>query len=193
MRHLLTTTLIFFGFALSAQPPIVRLTNPSFEGEPQDATTPTGWHPCREASTPDILPGPWGVYQEASEGNTYIGLICRPDGSREGIGQRLSTPLEANECYTMQLDLAYARTYSGYNHPLRLRIWVADTRCGNQQLIYESELISHSTWKTYAFEFVTKSRYHYLILEALPPEGSVGVKGNILIDHIRAIKPCVRA
>lgn len=194
MRILIfTISFLLFGCVLRAQPEPVRLTNPSFEGEAQDATTPTGWHPCMPGSTPDLLPGPWGVYQEASEGDTYIGLITRPDGSREAIGQRLLTPLQANECYTFQFDLAFSRTYSGYSHPLRIRIWAADRRCGRQQLLYESDLINHSKWKTYAFEFVTKSTYHYLILEATPPEGSENVKGNILIDHIRVIKPCIRA
>ncbi|MCB0682774.1 MAG: hypothetical protein KDC32_18010, partial [Saprospiraceae bacterium] len=43
--------------------------NPSFEGdEPQDATVPAGWFPCKEGTTPDILPGVWGVHTEPAEG-----------------------------------------------------------------------------------------------------------------------------
>jgi len=48
------------------------LNNPSFEDTPSDATTPMGWFECEEYTTPDILPGYWGVYDEAVEGETYV-------------------------------------------------------------------------------------------------------------------------
>ena len=89
------------------------LDNASFEGEPQDATTPVGWLPCERGTTPDILPGPWGVYQEASDGDTYVGLITRDDGTWESIGQRLKQTLQPKDCYTFFLDLAHSNTYAG--------------------------------------------------------------------------------
>ena len=55
--------------------------NASFEGEPQDATVPIGWLACEPFTTPDILPGFWGIFQEASEGETYVGLITRENGT----------------------------------------------------------------------------------------------------------------
>lgn len=169
------------------------LNNASFEGEAQDATTPTGWHVCEVGATPDILPGFWGVKTEASEGETYIGLITRDDGSFESIGQRLQVNLKADECYQISVDLAYAKTYAGYNNPLQLRIWGGSGKCSKTQLIVESAIIDHIDWKTYTFKFVTKKKIRYIIIEAYHDEGKEPVKGNILIDNISEIKPCKKA
>ena len=106
----------------------IYLNNASFEGEPQDATVPVGWFPCARGTTPDILPGPWGVTTESSDGDTYVGLITREDGTWESIGQRLKSPVKPRECYTFTLDLAHSDTYSGYNNPLKLRIWGGETK-----------------------------------------------------------------
>ncbi len=182
--------LIVFHGAVTAQS---ALNNASFEGEPQDATTPTGWHVCEVGTTPDILPGFWGVNREASDGETYIGLITRDDGSFESIGQRLRVKLKANECYQVSVDLAFAKTYAGYNHPLRLRIWGGTGKCGKDQLIVESEVIDHTDWKSYTFKFVTKQKIRYIIIEAYNENEQKPVKGNILIDNISEIKRCKKA
>ncbi len=188
-------SLAFSPIILSSQD--IRLENPSFEGEPQDATVPTGWMPCEAGTTPDILPGPWGVYQEASDGDTFLGLITRADGTYESIGQRLTTPLKKGECYSWSLDLAHSNTYAGYNQPLQLRIWATLSRCSasdsSSQKLYESNLlIEHSEWKTYSFSFFSESEYNYIIIEAFVP-GNGAARGNILIDNCSKIIPCKRA
>lgn len=173
----------------------VRLVNASFEGDPQDATTPVNWFTCELDSSPDILPGPWGVYTEASEGETYMGLITREDGTFEDAGQRLAKPLNNNECYSFEVDLAHSPSYSSYNHQIQLRIWGSQTRCSKDQLLVETAVIDHEDWETYEFKFSTRATINYIVLEAyLPTEpGIEGKKGNILIDNISEIKPCRRA
>lgn len=170
-----------------------KLVNPSFEGSPQDATVPTGWMPCEPGSTPDIMPGPWGVFQEPSEGASYIGLITREDGTFESIGQRLSTSLDKGECYSMSVDLARSPTYTGYSRPLRIRVWGAVNRCQKSTLFYESPLINHAEWETYKFSFITKSKCNYIIIEAYHKEGGRNYKGNILLDNCSRIVKCNRA
>ena len=49
----------FISIALLAQD--IWLENASFEDEPQDATMPQGWRGWKKGTTPDILPGSWGV------------------------------------------------------------------------------------------------------------------------------------
>lgn len=173
----------------------VYLVNPSFEGdEPQDATVPAGWHFCKEGTTPDILPGVWGVYNEPADGETFVGLITRADGTWENIGQRLSAPLASRECYSISLDLAHSNVYAGYNKAVKLRIWGGKTKCAKDQLLAESGFINHSDWETYTFQFVPKAPLNYIILEAFYTEGrTFSHKGNILIDNVRPIKVCVRA
>ena len=185
--------LLAFGCAAitSAQ---IRLDNASFEGEPQDATVPVGWFPCAPGTTPDILPGYWGVYNDASEGETYIGLITRRDGSFESIGQRLATPLARKECYTFTIDLAHSDTYSGYDGTLSLRIWGGNEKCDLDQLLWKTAApIADEDWTTFSIQFVPRQQINYLVIEAFHREEPTPYEGNILVDNISTIKKCVRA
>jgi len=184
--------LSIFALMVMLPPGKISLVNPSFEGEPQDATVPNGWMPCEPGTTPDILPGPWGVYQEASDGETFLGLITRSDGTFESITQRLSTPLKKDECYSFSIDLASSNTYTGYNHPLKLRMWGSVSRCKKTELLFESPVIKHSDWETYKFSFSTKYKHNYIILEAQAPDKNY-VRGNILLDNCSRLSVCKRA
>ncbi len=189
MKAFLSTIILFcIPFFLSSQ---IRLENPSFEGIPQDATVPTGWMPCELGTTPDILPGYWGVHQEASDGDTFMGLITRADGTFESVGQRLKESLEKGECYSMEIDLAKSNTYSGYNQSLKIRVWGAFSRCQKASLLYESPIIHHAEWERYSFSFIPKFQYHYIIIEAYSPKGKIS-KGNVLIDNVSHIHSCKR-
>lgn len=188
-------TLLLSYCCLSSLNAQVFLDNPSFEGEAQDATMPMGWLGCEEGSTPDILPGHWGVYSEPSEGETFMGLIARDNGEWESVGQRLSGPLKNAMCYTFSVDLAHSNTYSGYNEPLKLRIWGSKTRCAKDQLLAESKVVRHSNWITYEFYINPKLTVNYIILEAFfdgnhPQKGH---RGNILIDNCSEFEVCDRA
>lgn len=172
---------------------VIQINNASFEGTPQDATVPAGWFPCERGTTPDILPGFWGVYQEASEGDTYVGLITREDGTWESISQRLSQALVAKECYAFTLDIAHSKTYATYNQPLKVRIWAGTTRCERSQLLLETDFIENTDWEKYEVDFTAKGAYHYIIIEAYYKDGNFSRRGNILIDNISSIKKCIRA
>lgn len=171
----------------------IYLNNASFEGMPQDATVPAGWFGCELGTTPDILPGAWGVYQEASEGDTYVGLITRDDGTWESVGQRLSSPLKAKDCYTFTIDLARSKTYETYNNPLKLRIWGGNDRCTKSQLLLQTDYIKETDWETYEVDFTAKSALNYILIEAYYKDGSFSYRGNVLVDNISPIKKCVRA
>ncbi len=186
--------LMLLGGALST--PLqgqAHLTNAGFEGEAQDATVPLGWFPCQEGTTPDILPGFWGVYHEAAEGDTFLGLITREDGTWESIGQRFSQPLQANECYGFSLQLAHSPAYAGYSEPVILRIWGGENRCGKTQLLLETEPIEEEEWRTHTLAFATKSKLHYILIEAFFPQTGQAVRGNVLIDALSPVERCIRA
>ncbi|MEM9888040.1 MAG: hypothetical protein AAF849_19245 [Bacteroidota bacterium] len=184
---------IIFAPSISAQGEDVYLANTSFEGEPDDATVPVGWFACAPATTPDILPGPWGVYQEASEGETFVGLITRHDGTHESIGQRLSSPFKAKECYSFSLDLAFSNTYAGYNNPIKLRIWAGKKKGERGQLIAATDFIENLDWETHNFEFTAKKNYYYIMIEAHYKDGRFSRQGNILLDNLSRFEWCTRA
>ncbi len=189
---LLISFLTITGYIPSIYSQIIELSNPSFEDTPADATTPQGWMPCSEGSTPDILPGYWGVYSPSSDGQTYVGLITRHNGTWETIGQRLPATLEKGVCYDWYLDLAHSDVYSGYDRPIRLRVWISSLKCQKDQMIYESPLIEHLDWKTYRIKFTPKEDYRYILLEAYYSDKPFSYQGNILIDRLREIRVCDR-
>jgi len=170
----------------------IEIANSSFDGQPADATVPQGWMPCNEGTTPDILPGYWGVYNEPSDGDTYLGLITRHNNTWESIGQRLPAILEKGNCYAWALDLSHSDTYTGFNGPIKLRVWISKSKCSKDQMIFESPVIGHFTWKTYKVKFTPDDDYQYILLEAFYSEDEFSYKGNILIDRLRAIQGCDR-
>ncbi len=190
---LILINLLLFTFAGRVQSQIV-LKNPSIEGEPQDATMPIGWFGCAMGTTPDILPGFWGVTTEPSEGDTYMGLITREDGTYESVGQRLKEKLKKDFCYEFELDLARSSTYEGYNFPIRLKIYIGYKNCTKDQLIYASPSIQHTEWKTYEVKFDVDQDAKYIIFEAFYGEGLMfSYKGNVILDAISPLHICNRA
>ena len=187
-----TSIVILLCFSIPSNGQI-SLNNSSFEDQPADATVPHGWWGCEQFTTPDILPGYWGVYQKPVNGKTYVGLITRENGTWESIGQRLSQPLEKDRCYSMNISLAYSSIYAGYNRPIKLRIYISDDKCEKDQLIFESPLIDHTEWKVYNWEFSAKGKSKYIILEAYSGKNKRRIKGNILLDHLSSLFPCGRA
>lgn len=182
---------LFYALNGNAQ---IYLSNPSFEDTPADATVPSGWWKIDSRTTPDILPGFWGVYSDASDGDTFIGLITRPNGTWECIGQKLSESIRKGECYYMALDLAHSYTYAGYSDPVKLRIYASSKKKKKEQLIFESPIIEHEDWKFYEFEFNAEKNYKYILIEAYHDKTkSSGYEGNILLDNIQAISLCSKA
>ncbi len=190
-KILIFSVLFTLGHGLKAQS---HLNNASFEGQAQDATMPSGWFACEKGTTPDILPGFWGVVTEASEGETFMGLITREDGTFESIGQRLQKSLQKDLCYEFELDLCRSNTYEGYNFPIRVIIWGGKSKCSKDQILFDSPTIEHTDWKTYQVKFEAKTKIKYLIIEAYFGHGLMfKYKGNVLIDALSRIKVCTRA
>jgi len=190
--YLVFSTLLIAPFYIRGQE--IRLANASFEGIPSDATMPQQWTACKRGSTPDIMPGFWGVYLEPFDGETYVGLITREDGSFESIGQKVRTPFKAQECYKFTIELAHSNTYANYSLPVRLRIWGGRTRCSKDQLLAESPSVKHLDWKTYQLQFMPEHDYPYIIIEAYYAKGIFfPYRGNLLMDNISVFKTCPRA
>lgn len=170
----------------------VIISNPSLEDKPADATMPPGWFAASDGTTPDILPGYWGVYNDAEDGETFVGLITRKDGSFESISQRLEGNLDKGLCYTMSLALAYSEDYAGYNHPLRLRVWISNKKNKRQQMVFESPLITAEEWAHFLIEFFPEKKMKYIIIEAYN-EDKQPHEGNILLDAITNPVICNKA
>ena len=155
---------------------------------------PKGWHTITPGSTPDILPGAWGIEFAPQAGNTCIGLVVRHDGTSEDIAQALGESLAADACYTFSIYLAHVDKYVGFNHPARIRVWGSAVRGEKGTLLTASPLINHSDWRQYQLQFFTKETVRYLTLEAWYGPGVIfKYNGNILLDNCSPIEKCARA
>ena len=191
LTYFFSFLLILMVHPISGQ---ITLNNSSFEGEPQDAVVPMGWQGCELGSTPDILPGSWGVYNEPSDGETFMGLITRQDGSWESVGQKLSKPIKNGDCYEFGIDLSHSKTYANYNKPIKIKIWGGVSSCSKDIMLGESKAISHTAWKRYYFQLEPNQDIQYIIFEARSIDGLYfSYNGNILLDNISVLKPCYRA
>ena len=140
------------------------------------------------------MPGFWGVQVPAQDGKTYVGLVARDDGTSEDIGQTIKEDLAVGVCYGFSVYLAHAPKYSGFNHPLRLRVWGGATRGAKEQLLTSSPLVDHADWRSYKLQFVPNRTIRYLTLEAWYGPGVLfKYKGNILLDNCSPIERCDRA
>lgn len=173
----------------------IMFRNASFEDKPATGKCPKGWYSGYMGSTPDVLPGAWEIMSPlAQDGQTYIGLIVREDGTREDIRQAMVSPLVAGQCYSFSVFLAHAPQYVGYNQPTRLRIWGRADKDGPSQLLATSTLIDHTDWREYEFELTPTVSVRHLIFEADYAPGVVfKYRGNLLIDHCTPLKKCIRA
>lgn len=194
LRFIIGLYLVGLAASVSAQPKPITFRNPSFEGQPHDAITPDQWQACGLDSSPDILPGPWGVYQKPTHGSSFMGLITRENNSWEAAGQALTKPLKKDRCYKIKVDLANSPAYAGYNRATCLRIWGSNTPCDRGELLAISEAVGHYEWKTYEFIFAPLQDYQYIIIECYYKTPVLEYyRGNLLIDNFTAFEACDRA
>ncbi len=129
------------------------LPNPSFEGVPGPNIPPPGWVVCTTAtSTPDVQPGAFGVYLPPSNGNTYLGMTTRDDGTYEDVQTELINPLSKDSCYHFQIDLAFQQDVSLYTmSPVVLNVYGANVMCNKSNLLWQSPAVGNTDWVTYDF------------------------------------------
>jgi len=209
MKHwmLIILTGVFSFQTLNAQE--INLVNPSFEGEPSPAATPSGWVDCGMSgeTPPDTHPAPllqrdyFGVVTPAQHGQTYMGLVVRDNDTWERVAQKLNQPLAGGQCYKFNMQLASSPSYLSmsktvgrtveFNEPIVLRLWAAHDYCEQGELLDETEGIDHADWREYNFEFTPTKAYRYFMIEAFYKTPVLfPYRGNILVDNCSPIVAC---
>jgi len=175
----------------------IKLRNPSFEAdEPGAGITPKEWLNLgpKDQTPPDIQPGFFGVDLPAKDGKVYLGLAVRENNTWEGVGQGLDGTLKRDSIYSFSLWLARSNKFTSYlagsseparfNAPTVLKIWGYNSETHEEELLGESQPLSHSQWMR--FDFVLKPTYndfHLLELVAYYAPGHEQKNGHLLIDH----------
>ena len=179
----------------------IQLKNPSFEAARGDhSTLPNSWDDCSDNfddSPPDLhdrYSSFFNVLTRPVDGETFVGMVTRANGTYESLGQFLTSPLEQNKTYQLGIYIAQSKKYSSiskvtmreeeFNEPIVLRIWGGNYNGERGELLAETEPISHQAWMEYIFEFQPTADYKFLTLEAYYDKNlSFPYRGNILIDH----------
>lgn len=172
----------------------ILLRNGGLEANWQVGFQMEAWGAWGKGATPDVLPGQWSISKLPVEGRSYVGLIVREDGSKEGIVQKLDRPLEAGQCYYFSMALAHLPDYAGFILPCSIRL---KGRQGNSGKVIElamSPLITHEQWVYYTLEFTPSKTVDQVIIEAsYAPGVKKPYRGNILVDHMSSFNRCLRA
>ncbi len=151
----------------------------------------------------------WKVNTKPSEGKTFLGMVVRSNDTWEAISQRLPSTLDADKCYSFNIELSRSRYYvsgvqgrkdafgnireENYTQPAVLRIWGGRSICGKKELLGESVTVSNDEWRTYEFEFRPNSPVNYITLETFYKVPTlIPYNGHLLLDNASPIKriPC---
>lgn len=168
------------------------ITNPGFEGPDGIEVIPSDWFGgCGVMNTPDTQPGWWNIENKPAEGNAYIDLLYKEDGTTESVYQKLASPLIKGGCFHIEIYLAMAcqDSISGLyeydlNHPGDLIIRGSETYgCNNGQILAEFKQVSNCQWRKYQAVFHADSTINYIYLE-FKKGASPELNGSILIDDI---------
>jgi len=196
--------LVLLSSSLSyAQEDIIRLKNSSFEDLPRAGQAPKNWTSCGfpGETPPDIQPdGTFKVSHSAYDGGTYLGMVVRDNDSWERIGQRLSKPITANQCYSFSIFLCRSPIYesrsqktnqiANYVRPVKLRVWGGDSYCAKREQLAETGLVSNFDWRRFELKFEPTQSHKYILFEAFYETPVLfPYNGNILLDNASAIVP----
>ena len=203
-------TLVLLAPSLWAQPEdMIVLRNPSFEDFARAGTdngkAPRGWYDCGKPgeTAPDVHSGdPSEIFFKVSskpfhEG-TYLGMVVRENETWEAVSQRLSQPLEQGNAYTFGIHLARSNSYfsptknskieTNYDTPVKVRIWGGNGYCRKDELLDETGLINHTSWRQYQFRFEPKKNHTFILIEAFwKTPVIVPYNGNVLVDNATPI------
>ena len=205
-RYLLLWLLCLPLLAWSQKSEIIYLENSSFEDMPRASLAPTGWSDCGHVgeSPPDIQPyGGFNVTKPAHDGGTYLGMVVRDNNTWESVSQKLAKPIQKGTCYNFSLYLSRSETYISptkkdqsslvnFNGGAILRIWGSTSHCDKRELLAETSVVDHTTWKQYEFKLEPqRANYAYITFEVYFKSATLfPYNGNILIDNASAITSC---
>lgn len=193
------------GMAWCQPGSVIRLTNPSFEDyAPGPGNVPINWANCgpERESPPDTQPCCFGVTRKAFDGNTYLGMVVRDDGTNESVGQQLSDTLHTGRCYLMSAMLSRSNVFRSFTRslidsadftvPAVLRVYGGTSLCGKLELLAETAPVNHFKWMEYEFILKPLGNYTHIVLAAEFEDINKRLyNGHILLDRLSDIEEVV--
>ena len=127
-------------------------------------------------------------------------MVVRDNDTWEKVSQKLSSPIEANQCYQFSIYLQRSPIYWGgssisnelvnYDTPAKLRIWGGNEWCAKVEILAESAVITNFDWELHTFIITAKSSHPYILFEVFYDTPVLfPYNGNILLDNASDFTP----
>jgi hypothetical protein len=181
-----------------SSPDTIFLDNPSFESMPGPSLVPSDWfvYGSPGESPPDTQPGFFGVKTRPQEGETYLGMVTRDNGTTEGVIQYLDYPMLPGNQYEMSLFLSTSEVLVSnsrktnetvqYTTPVDLSILGYKAGSNALCMIAKVQKIEHFNWQLYTIPIRPCDTIECIVFSASQPY-EAAVNGNILIDNCSPI------
>lgn len=182
------------------------ISNPSFEDTPRPNRAPKGWFDCGfydespvdvHGSEPNIVSDFFGVKEYAEDGQTFLGMVVRDNGTYEGVSTKLLQPLLADSAYKLSILVNQSAAYHSisrttdqpvnYDQPVLLEIWGGNLQCQMNTLIAEHDVDVKGIWTELIFHFTPEQDIKFLGLYARQAFEQ-DVNGNVLLDGLQLVK-----
>lgn len=110
----------------------------------------------------------FSIYTEAFQGNKFIALVVRANGTWHQISQKLSRQLTAGKMYGVNFSICHStdmksavRDYSpreavNFDKPIILKIYGGNDVCNTNEELYSSPPINHTDWRNYSIQLNPK-------------------------------------
>lgn len=140
----------------------------------------------------------FNIQHRAKEGNVFITLSTRGNGSYESIAQKLERPLKSGENYKVSLNVSSSENLLSqvinlgdslvrFDALTKIELWASNEICKYEVKLAE-QLIDHTLdWKIVEFYFKADAELTHLIIRAYFAEEVLHKHGNILLDKISNI------
>jgi len=190
------TLLILFYFAVTISEAQI-VPNGSFDGVAGTKHfPPNSWNVCNTTSTPDIMPGCWGVSLAPSEGDSYLNLVVKENGVMEEVNCLLTETLDTSQCYKFSVDLNRSLDFKfeffgddyDFTRLANVRFILGENECSldvDTILEVDDSLNYYKEWVTFSFIFKpTQENVNYLKIETYIDDNVSPFFGHVLVDNI---------
>jgi|GEM_PF-1870867 len=210
MMSILAVTLLFH--TLSTAQESIAILNPSFElYYAQTQHKLEYWESCmiRGYTPPDVHSKTkkyWSNTTAPYAGDSYVGMVVRPDTTFEQLAQKLDQSLQRDAYYAFEIHLALPQHYLSplrttantdeqqnltpelvdFANPVQLQVWGFYDLCDPGQKLAETTAVKHRDWKKYVIQFQSDDDYAYIAFIPYFTSDST-YAGSILIDECSPI------
>ena len=191
---LLIIFLLASNFA-QAQLDTIYVMAPSFEDISEDNET-NYWTDCgdaRELAFPvfDNSGRQFGVTAKAFEGDYFVGLVVRKNGTTEGMSQYLDKQLLAGKIYQFSVLLRAPKVFTNqgidFAHPVIFEVYGGSDACTTDELLAFTEAVTEKEWMQFDFVLEPTDDFDWLSLRVGFLDNRAPYNGSVLLDYVSDI------